>query len=146
MEEASNLWEVVQDGPSEGGVTPEAAEAASEDVGPVTGWGNLGTNQGDLVENPQVKHNFRLLPGDNTRDILQNFTLPTLRGSTYGKSFASRGPLLRELPPWEQPCGPPRCRFLGGGRGLGGLVGVVDAGVTVSWRQTKAIYPILSLD
>ena len=82
MEESSHLWEVVQDGPSEGGVTPEAAEAASEDVGPVTGWGNLGTNQGDLVENPQVKHNFRLLPGDNTRDILQNFTLPTLQGST----------------------------------------------------------------
>ena len=32
MEESSNLWEVVQDGPSEGGVTPEAAEAASEDA------------------------------------------------------------------------------------------------------------------
>ena len=116
------------------------------DVAVAAGQGSPCTDQGDPVENPQVNPKFQILPGDNTRDILQKFTVPTLRGSTYGKSFASQGPLLRELPPWEQPCGPPRCRFLGGGRGLGGLVGVVDAGVTVSWRQTNAIYSILSLD
>ena len=82
MEEASNLQEGGIYGPSEGGGTPEASVESPADIAPVAVRGAPCTDQGDPVENPQVKPKFWLLPGDNTRDIFQNYTLPTLWGST----------------------------------------------------------------
>ena len=58
MEEASNLQEGGIYGPSEGGGTPEASVESPADIAPVAVRGAPCTDQGDPVENPQVKPKF----------------------------------------------------------------------------------------